>query len=189
MADYVWQSRWNTRHRHVATGPIVSIQINFACRARINQIQRGCTMAILSTLLVGLIVGAIAKLDAGKDPGGFIITILLGIAGALVGHGSASSSLGQDYARAGSCRSSAPWSCCCCIDSFLNAGRRRVHRAFCSGGRRRAPILSSLIRRSPRRTPLQQTRAFALRGERDIVISQWPSQRKRSLSSRLPRCT
>jgi len=43
------------------------------------------TMAILSTLLVGLIVGAIAKLlMPGKDPGGFIITILLGIAGAFI---------------------------------------------------------------------------------------------------------
>ena len=43
------------------------------------------TMAILSTILVGLIVGAIAKLlMPGKDPGGFIITILLGIAGAFV---------------------------------------------------------------------------------------------------------
>jgi uncharacterized membrane protein YeaQ/YmgE (transglycosylase-associated protein family) len=42
-------------------------------------------MGILSTILVGLIVGAIAKLlMPGKDPGGFIITILLGIAGALV---------------------------------------------------------------------------------------------------------
>ena len=42
-------------------------------------------MAILSTLLVGLIVGAIAKLMMpGKDPGGFIITILLGIAGAFI---------------------------------------------------------------------------------------------------------
>jgi len=42
-------------------------------------------MAILSTLLVGLIVGAIAKLlMPGKDPGGFIITILLGIAGAFM---------------------------------------------------------------------------------------------------------
>ena len=40
------------------------------------------TMAILSTILVGLIVGAIAKLlMPGKDPGGFIVTILLGIAG------------------------------------------------------------------------------------------------------------
>src|SRR5258705_1658608 len=43
------------------------------------------TMAILSTILVGLIVGAIAKLlMPGKDPGGFIVTILLGIAGALI---------------------------------------------------------------------------------------------------------
>ena len=42
-------------------------------------------MAILSTLLVGLIVGAIAKLlMPGKDPGGFIITILFGIAGAFI---------------------------------------------------------------------------------------------------------
>jgi len=42
-------------------------------------------MAILSTILVGLVVGAIAKLlMPGKDPGGFIATILLGIAGALI---------------------------------------------------------------------------------------------------------
>ena len=42
-------------------------------------------MAILSTIIVGLIVGAIAKLlMPGKDPGGFIVTILLGIAGAFI---------------------------------------------------------------------------------------------------------
>jgi uncharacterized membrane protein YeaQ/YmgE (transglycosylase-associated protein family) len=42
-------------------------------------------MDILTTLIVGLIVGALAKLIMpGKDPGGFIITILLGIAGAFV---------------------------------------------------------------------------------------------------------
>jgi len=41
--------------------------------------------AILWTLVVGLVVGAIAKLlTPGKDPGGCIITILLGIAGAFV---------------------------------------------------------------------------------------------------------
>jgi uncharacterized membrane protein YeaQ/YmgE (transglycosylase-associated protein family) len=41
--------------------------------------------AILWTLIIGLIVGAIAKLlTPGKDPGGCIITILLGIAGAFV---------------------------------------------------------------------------------------------------------
>ena len=43
-------------------------------------------MGLLATLLIGLIVGAIAKmLVPGRDPGGWIVTILLGIAGALVG--------------------------------------------------------------------------------------------------------
>jgi uncharacterized membrane protein YeaQ/YmgE (transglycosylase-associated protein family) len=43
-------------------------------------------MQLLATLCIGLIVGAIAKLiTPGKDPGGWIITILLGIAGAFVG--------------------------------------------------------------------------------------------------------
>jgi uncharacterized membrane protein YeaQ/YmgE (transglycosylase-associated protein family) len=43
-------------------------------------------MAILSWILFGLVVGVIAKfLMPGRDPGGFIITILLGIAGALLG--------------------------------------------------------------------------------------------------------
>lgn len=43
-------------------------------------------MGILSWIIFGLIAGAIAKLlMPGKDPGGFIITILIGIAGALVG--------------------------------------------------------------------------------------------------------
>lgn len=43
-------------------------------------------MGILSWILFGLVVGVIAKLlMPGRDPGGFIITILLGIAGALLG--------------------------------------------------------------------------------------------------------
>ena len=42
-------------------------------------------MAIIWTIIVGLVVGAVAKLlMPGRDPGGFIITILLGIAGAFV---------------------------------------------------------------------------------------------------------
>jgi uncharacterized membrane protein YeaQ/YmgE (transglycosylase-associated protein family) len=41
--------------------------------------------SVIATLVIGLIVGAIAKLlMPGKDPGGCIITILLGIAGAFV---------------------------------------------------------------------------------------------------------
>jgi uncharacterized membrane protein YeaQ/YmgE (transglycosylase-associated protein family) len=43
-------------------------------------------MGILAWILFGLVVGVIAKLlMPGRDPGGFIITILLGIAGALLG--------------------------------------------------------------------------------------------------------
>ncbi len=43
-------------------------------------------MGILAWILFGLVIGVIAKLlMPGRDPGGFIITILLGIAGALVG--------------------------------------------------------------------------------------------------------
>lgn len=43
-------------------------------------------MGIISAIVIGLIAGAIAKLlMPGKDPGGCIITILLGIAGSFVG--------------------------------------------------------------------------------------------------------
>lgn len=39
------------------------------------------------TLLVGLIVGAIAKMIMpGKDPGGIIITMIIGIVGAMLAH-------------------------------------------------------------------------------------------------------
>jgi uncharacterized membrane protein YeaQ/YmgE (transglycosylase-associated protein family) len=44
-------------------------------------------MSILGTLLIGLLVGIVAKfLLPGDDPGGFIVTTLLGIAGAFVAH-------------------------------------------------------------------------------------------------------
>lgn len=43
-------------------------------------------MEILWWVIFGLIVGAIAKLlMPGRDPGGWIVTILLGIAGSFVG--------------------------------------------------------------------------------------------------------
>lgn len=43
-------------------------------------------MGILSWIVMGLIVGLVAKfIMPGPDPGGFIITILLGVAGAFVG--------------------------------------------------------------------------------------------------------
>ena len=42
-------------------------------------------MAIIATLVIGLLIGILAKfLMPGRDPGGFIITSLLGIGGAFV---------------------------------------------------------------------------------------------------------
>ena len=43
-------------------------------------------MGILSWIFLGLIAGALAKfIMPGKDPGGFFVTILIGIVGGVVG--------------------------------------------------------------------------------------------------------
>ena len=43
-------------------------------------------MGIITWIIFGLLAGLVAKfIMPGKDPGGFITTILIGIAGALVG--------------------------------------------------------------------------------------------------------
>lgn len=45
-------------------------------------------LSLLWTWFIGLIVGALAKLIMpGRDPGGIFVTMLLGVAGALVGRG------------------------------------------------------------------------------------------------------
>ena len=42
-------------------------------------------MRILWTLLIGLVIGAVAKLIMpGKDPGGIIVTMLIGVAGSFI---------------------------------------------------------------------------------------------------------
>jgi uncharacterized membrane protein YeaQ/YmgE (transglycosylase-associated protein family) len=52
-------------------------------RFAVNKTPMGTT--IIGTVAIGLVVGVVAKLlMPGKDPGGCIITILLGIAGAFV---------------------------------------------------------------------------------------------------------
>jgi len=44
-------------------------------------------MAIITMLVIGLLIGIVAKfLMPGRDPGGLIITILLGIAGSFLAH-------------------------------------------------------------------------------------------------------
>ena len=43
-------------------------------------------MGILAWIILGLIAGAIAKaIMPGRDPGGFIVTALIGIVGAVIG--------------------------------------------------------------------------------------------------------
>jgi len=56
-------------------------------------------MHLIWTLIVGLIVGAIAKLlMPGRDPGGVIVTMALGIAGAFIA-GLIGRTLGLYHAR------------------------------------------------------------------------------------------
>jgi len=43
-------------------------------------------MSVLGWILFGLVVGVVARfLMPGRDPGGFVVTIVLGIVGALMG--------------------------------------------------------------------------------------------------------
>jgi uncharacterized membrane protein YeaQ/YmgE (transglycosylase-associated protein family) len=68
-------------------------------------------MGVLGWIVFGLVVGIVAKfLMPGRDPGGFVVTVLLGIVGALLGEylgrglgyreGDADGSSGRDH-RAG----------------------------------------------------------------------------------------
>lgn len=59
-------------------------------------------MNIIGWLLFGLVIGVIAKfLMPGKDPGGWIVTILLGIAGSFVGGFLANTLMGSQSQTAG----------------------------------------------------------------------------------------
>lgn len=59
-------------------------------------------MSILGWLLFGLVVGVIARfLMPGRDPGGWIVTILLGIAGSFVGGFLATTLMGRQEQTAG----------------------------------------------------------------------------------------
>jgi uncharacterized membrane protein YeaQ/YmgE (transglycosylase-associated protein family) len=54
--------------------------------------------SIIWVLVIGLVIGAIAKLlMPGKDPGGCIVTILLGVAGAFVGTWIGRMFMGENY--------------------------------------------------------------------------------------------
>ena len=48
--------------------------------------ESGAYRTMIGALILGLVAGYIAKaLVPGKDPGGFFVTILLGLAGSLIG--------------------------------------------------------------------------------------------------------
>jgi uncharacterized membrane protein YeaQ/YmgE (transglycosylase-associated protein family) len=56
------------------------------CPGSITELKEQKMIAIIGWIIFGLIAGVIAKaLMPGRDPGGFIITIVLGIAGSLIG--------------------------------------------------------------------------------------------------------
>jgi len=47
--------------------------------------RQGEAMHLIWELLIGLVVGAVAKfVMPGKDPGGIIVTMLIGVAGSLI---------------------------------------------------------------------------------------------------------
>lgn len=53
-------------------------------------------MSFLTWIALGLVVGALAKfIMPGKDPGGLIVTVLIGVAGAMLG-GAIATLLGFD---------------------------------------------------------------------------------------------
>ena len=59
-------------------------------------------MTIIWAIIIGFLVGIVAKfLMPGRDPGGWIVTILLGIAGSFVGGFLASALLGRQEQTAG----------------------------------------------------------------------------------------
>jgi uncharacterized membrane protein YeaQ/YmgE (transglycosylase-associated protein family) len=56
------------------------------CQTSESIATEGSPVGVISWIVLGLIAGAIAKLlMPGRDPGGCIITMLLGVAGAFVG--------------------------------------------------------------------------------------------------------
>ena len=78
---------------------------------------------ILTWALLGLVAGAIAKkVMPGKDPGGIIVTMLIGIAGAVVG-GLIANFIGLRSASGG------------CISSGLRGLDQAAHFRACSSAK------------------------------------------------------
>ena len=67
-------------------GPFAPGPHGTQCGAPKTHTQREITIGIIAFIILGLIAGYIAKaLVRGADPGGFIVTGIVGVAGALLG--------------------------------------------------------------------------------------------------------
>ena len=105
-------------------------------------------LGVLGWIISGLIIGIIAKLlMPGRDPGGFVVTILLGIAGALAG-----GYLGQVLGLYGPGQP-AGWIMSVVGALILLFIYRKVvgPRVGCSGVRRRRPAFTTRLRAFRRR--------------------------------------
>ena len=72
-------------YRFESVQPLAACEVGLAATPLINSEESERTMHILGIILLGLVVGIIAKfLLPGDDPGGLIVTTLLGIAGAFL---------------------------------------------------------------------------------------------------------
>src|SRR5260221_14761995 len=73
-----------TRESERSSRPARPFATTLACY-RTSEKPRGVTMSIIWAIIVGLLVGIVAKfLMPGRQGGGFIVTALLGIVGAVV---------------------------------------------------------------------------------------------------------
>src|SRR5438132_12975129 len=91
-------------------------------------------VAVLGWIVFGLIVGAIAKLlMPGRDPGGWIVTILLGIAGSVVGGalGRAAGWYGPNDAAGFLISLVGPW-CCLAASGSSAVGPSKPYAAPCA---------------------------------------------------------
>src|SRR6267142_3171814 len=96
-APYSWTARTQSgtriprvvlaRNRRArCAGASQTLEADGARRLWNSAIDGEITMGIATWIVLGLVAGLLAKIVMpGKDPGGIIVTILLGIAGALVG--------------------------------------------------------------------------------------------------------